>query len=238
MKTMRSRQSQFGGTILGIILGILFGLAVAVAVALYEGKVPVPFTNHNQPRSADQDAAEAERNRNWDPNAPLGGRNSGVRQPTISGAVGGASPAAPSDPVATTTLPPQPTLVPDADVPPPPKPPASKPAATAATTPKPSEDPLGDLLRERSGRAANTNSGDPFTYYVQAGAFRASADADAQRARLNLLGIQARVTEREQAGRTVYRVRVGPFDNKEAADRAKSQLDTNSVDSALVRVQR
>ena len=231
MKTMRLRQSQFGGTILGIILGILFGLAVAVAVALYVGKVPVPFTNHNQPRSADQDAAEAERNRNWDPNAPLGGRNSGVRQPTISGAVGGASPAASSPPA--TTQPPQPTLVPDADVPPP-KPPASKPAAT----PKPSDDPLGDLLRERSGRAANTNSGDPFTYYVQAGAFRSSTDADAQRARLNLMGIQARVTEREQAGRTVYRVRVGPFDNKEAADRAKSQLDNNSVDSALVRVQR
>jgi cell division protein FtsN len=203
MRTLRLRKSQFGGTILGIILGILFGLAVAVAVALYVGKVPVPFTNHNQPRTPAQDAAEAERNRNWDPNAPLGGRNSGVRQPS--------EPAAP-----------------------PPKPAASKPAPT----PKPSEDPLGDMLRERAGREANTKSSDPFTYYVQAGAFRSQTDAEAQRARLNLLGIQARVTEREQAGRTVYRVRVGPFDNKDSADKAKAQLDNNSVDSALVRVQR
>ena len=235
MRTLRLRKSQFGGTILGIILGILFGLAVAVAVALYVGKVPVPFTNHNQPRTPAQDAAEAERNRNWDPNAPLGGRNSGVRQPSISGAVGGASPAQPATPPETTTRP-EPSLVPDTPEPPapPPKPAASKPAPT----PKPSEDPLGDMLRERAGREANTKSSDPFTYYVQAGAFRSQTDAEAQRARLNLLGIQARVTEREQAGRTVYRVRVGPFDNKDSADKAKAQLDNNRVDSALVRVQR
>ena len=234
MRTLRLRQSQFGGTILGIILGILFGLAVAVAVALYVGKVPVPFTNHNQPRTPAQDAEEAQRNRNWDPNAPLGGRNSGVRQPSISGSVGGAS--TPPD----TTNPPTPSLVPDTtpETTAPPKPP--KPPASAASKPtaKPSEDPLGDMLRERAGREANTKSGDPFTYYVQAGAFRSQTDAEAQRARLTLLGIQARVTEREQAGRTVYRVRVGPFDNKDSADRAKSQLDNNSVDSALVRVQR
>lgn len=238
---MPRRGGQHGGTILGIVLGILFGLAVAVAVALYVGKVPVPFTSHNQPRTADQDAAEAERNRNWDPNSPLGGRNSGVRQPSVSGTVGGAS--APAEDEA--PMPPPPSLVPDApdtdtaQVPPtPPKPPPTSEKPVATPTPKPSDDPLGDLLRERAGRAANTNSGDPFTYYVQAGAFRAVADADAQRARLSLLGIQARVTEREQAGRTVYRVRVGPFDNKDAADRAKAQLDGNNVDSALVRVQR
>jgi cell division protein FtsN len=226
------RHAQHGGTILGVILGILFGLAVAVAVALYVGKVPVPFTNHNQPRTPAQDAEEAERNRNWDPNSPLGGRGSGVRQPSVTGTIGGASAPAEDDP---TSMPPAPVLVPDSDTAQVPTPPASK---EKPSTPKPSEDPLGDLLRERAGRAANTNSGDPFTYYVQAGAFRAAADAEAQRARLSLLGIQARVTEREQAGRTVYRVRVGPFDNKDAADRAKAQLDSSNVESALVRVQR
>jgi cell division protein FtsN len=52
------------------------------------------------------------------------------------------------------------------------------------------------------------------------------------------MGVEARVTEREQAGRTVYRVRVGPFQNKDAADRVKDRLDGNGFDSALVRVQR
>jgi cell division protein FtsN len=52
------------------------------------------------------------------------------------------------------------------------------------------------------------------------------------------MGFQAKVTEREQSGRTVYRVRLGPFDKKEDADKAKEKLDGNSVETALVRVQR
>ena len=72
----------------------------------------------------------------------------------------------------------------------------------------------------------------------RAGAFRTPDDAEAQRARLSLMGVEARVTEREQAGRTVYRVRVGPFQNKDAADRVKGRLDGSGFDAALVRVQR
>jgi cell division protein FtsN len=46
------------------------------------------------------------------------------------------------------------------------------------------------------------------------------------------------LTEREQAGRTVYRVRVGPFDKKDDAEAAKTKLTDSGVESALVRVQR
>jgi cell division protein FtsN len=53
-----------------------------------------------------------------------------------------------------------------------------------------------------------------------------------------LLGVDARVTEREQSGRTVYRVRLGPFDSKDAADRAKERMDSSGVEATLVRVQR
>ncbi|MCB2070411.1 MAG: SPOR domain-containing protein, partial [Ottowia sp.] len=53
---------------------------------------------------------------------------------------------------------------------------------------------------------------------------------------MSLIGVEARVTEREQAGRTVYRVRVGPFQNKDAADRVKERLAGNGLDAALVRV--
>ena len=64
-------KSQRGGFILGMIVGLLIGLALALAVALYVTKVPVPFINKVPQRTAEQDAAEAERNRNWDPNGPL-----------------------------------------------------------------------------------------------------------------------------------------------------------------------
>ena len=73
---------------------------------------------------------------------------------------------------------------------------------------------------------------------MQAGAFRTQEDAEAQRAKLSLMGIEAKVTEREQSGRQVYRVRVGPFGNKDEADRQKEKLDAGGFDTALVRVQR
>lgn len=86
--------------------------------------------------------------------------------------------------------------------------------------------------------APSSGGADPFLYFVQAGAFRTPEDAQSQRVRLSLMGVDARVTEREQAGRTVYRVRSGPYQSKQDADRLKSRLDGSGVDTALVRVQR
>ena len=55
---------------------------------------------------------------------------------------------------------------------------------------------------------------------------------------LAMMGIDAQVSEREQNGRTVYRVRVGPFTQKPLAELTQEQLNVNGVESALVRVQR
>jgi cell division protein FtsN len=52
-----------------------------------------------------------------------------------------------------------------------------------------------------------------------------------------MMGLSAKVTEREQSGRTVYRVRLGPFDRKEDADATQERLQSSGVDSALVRVE-
>ena len=79
---------------------------------------------------------------------------------------------------------------------------------------------------------------DPFDYFVQAGAFRTQQDADAQRAKLAMLGWEARVSEREQNGRNVFRVRVGPFAKRDDADQLKEKLAGAGVEAALVRVQR
>ena len=65
------QQSQKGGAATGFIIGLVIGLAVALAVAIYVTKVPTPFTNKNQPRSAEQDAAEAQKNKDWNPNGAL-----------------------------------------------------------------------------------------------------------------------------------------------------------------------
>ncbi|MGB3879260.1 MAG: sporulation protein, partial [Diaphorobacter nitroreducens] len=67
------KKQQRGGTIVGFILGVIVGLGAALAVAVYVTKVPVPFLNKSTPRASEQD--EATKNKNWDPNAPLYGKN-------------------------------------------------------------------------------------------------------------------------------------------------------------------
>ncbi len=109
--------------------------------------------------------------------------------------------------------------------------PAVKPAEVK---PAVSADPLGDLAKARAG----SSKADPYYYFVQIGAFRTAVDAESQRARLSLGGIEAKVSEREQAGRTVYRVRVGPFDKKDDAIQSKEKLDGAGLDTALVSVAR
>lgn len=117
-----------------------------------------------------------------------------------------------------------------------------------------SNDPIGALLQARSQQqnsgantastqptstSANTGgSKDPFIYYVQVGAFREQTGADAQRARLTMMGMSARINQREQAGRAVYQVRLGPFNTKAEADNARSRVENNGMETALVRVQR
>jgi cell division protein FtsN len=70
------------------------------------------------------------------------------------------------------------------------------------------------------------------------GAYRTPEDAEGQRAKLSLTGVETKISEKEQSGRMVYRVRVGPFDKKDAAENSKAKLDSAGLDTALVRVQR
>ena len=222
---------QRGNTLMGLIIGLVLGLGAALAVAVYVTKVPIPFTNKNQPRTPEQDAAESRKNQNWDPNAPLYGKNPAK---AASAASEPATPAAESAPAA--SAPPAPAAAPVAPAPAS-APPVFAPGGTAppAAAPRAGADPLGDLAARR---AASAPAGDPFQYFVQAGAFRSAEEAQAQRAKLSLMGLDARVSERDQAGRTVFRVRVGPFDRKEDADRSKGRLDAAGIESALVRVPR
>lgn len=229
------KNTQRGNVIVGIIIGVVLGLAAALAVAVYVTKVPVPFLNKGPSRSAEQDAAETRKNQNWDPNAPLYGKNPAKAQAAASAAAGAASAA-----VAGKDAKDAKEASPAKDA----KPRDGKEVAVKDTKDKapeapavagrpPSADPLGDLAAARSAAA-----GDPFMYFVQAGAFRSAEDAEAQRAKLSLMGIEAKVLEREQAGRQVWRVRVGPYDRRDDADRQKDKLEAGGVEAALVRVQR
>ncbi|CAN7604021.1 SPOR domain-containing protein [Acidovorax sp. LjRoot129] len=216
------KKQQTGGTIIGFIVGVIVGLGAALAVAVYVTKVPVPFLNKGSGRGVDMDAAESQKNKNWDPNSPLYGKNP-ARPVTAAASAPASAPAAAAAPA--------PDVRAAASAA---KPAASKPEPAKAET-KPGADPLGDLAVAKAAAKGNL---DPFDYFVQAGAFRTQVDADAQRAKLAMLGWEARVSEREQNGRPVFRVRVGPFAKRDDAEQLKEKLDGTGVESALVRVQR
>lgn len=199
-----SRTAQHGGFFLGLVFGVLIGLATALGVALYVTKVPVPFINKVPQRTPEQDAAEAEKNKHWNPNAPLVGKN---------------PQAHPSDaPVVPPTLPGPAAL---------PAPATAPPAATGARDP-------GAIL---AGAESTADEPDALVYFVQAGAYSRTEEAEAQRAKLAIQGFESRISEREQAGRTMYRVRVGPFSQRADAEHVKETLATAGMETALVRVQ-
>ncbi len=210
--------TQRGGTLLGLIIGTLVGLGAALAVAVYITKVPMPFMNKGQSRGPDHDAAEAKKNRDWNPNAPLFGKNPAKSSASVGAPMPDVTPQLPG-------------AAPQPDA----KPGATEPAGKTA---KPAADPLGELAKAKLAAPAPAAGADPFSYFVQVGAFRTPEDAEQQRAKISLMGLEAKVTEREQSGRTVFRVRLGPFDKKEDADKAKERLDGSGIETALVRVQR
>ncbi len=207
------RAPPHGGFVTGMVVGLLIGLALALAVALYVTQAPVPFINKLPQRTAEQDAAEAQHNRNWDPNAVLAGKNP-LRPPV---------PAA-SAAVAASAQAPAPAGVAAPGV-----------APSIAAAPQTARSPAAILAGQAPAAAAGATG---FDYWVQTGAYARSEDAEAQRARLGMLGQTARVLEREQAGRPVYRVRIGPFDARASAEDVQSQLTAAGFETNLVRVER
>jgi len=203
---------QKGGFVLGLIVGLLLGLAVALGVALYITKVPVPFINKLPQRSAEQDAEEAARNKNWDPNAPLAGK-AGAK--VASGVVSGA----PVQPVPAPT-PPAPVVA---------SAPTAAAASAAATKP---------LDKKAAAASAALSGADPYIYFIQAGAYTKADDAETQRAKLAMQGFTAKVMEREQSGRPVFRVRLGPLDKRDEAESLQQKVEAAGIEANLVRVQR
>ena len=193
----------------GLVAGLLIGLALALGVALYITKAPVPFVNKVPQRTAEQDQAEQARNKNWDPNAPLAGK---PVKPML-----GAASAAASAPAAVAA--------------------ASGPAA-AASAPRAGRDPAAILSGAVTPGPAAARGPEPFVFFVQAGAFTRQDEAEQQRAKLAMVGQTARITEREQNGRVVYRVRMGPFETRNEAEGLQNRLQESAIESQLVRVER
>lgn len=99
----------------------------------------------------------------------------------------------------------------------------------AATDPKAAPPPA------EKGMAA-VPADDGSRYLLQAGAFKTTEDADSMRARLALLGMDAKVTPRDQDGTTLYRVRLGPYGSIDEVNRMRKLMAENGIDVQLIKV--
>ena len=91
------------------------------------------------------------------------------------------------------------------------------PATTAASVTKP--EPKDDNTR----------------YLLQAGAFQASGDAEAVKAKIAMLGLSARVESAQIADKTVYRVRMGPYGSASELADAKKRLSGGGLPAMAIK---
>lgn len=199
-----------GGTVLGIVIGLVLGLVIAVAVAFYLNKGPKPFSNNTGSvpgKGAPKGAAD-----NSDPNKPLYGKDAKSGSAPKAGAPGEEKRFSFYE-----ILPGKEELVDPRK--------AQDAAKTGAADAKGSPDTKGtaDAPKEQ--------------YFLQAGAFGAAGDADNQKAKLALMGFEARVETVDIEGKgAMHRVRLGPYGRLDDINRVRATLVSNGVDAALIRI--
>ncbi|SFN81215.1 Sporulation related domain-containing protein [Formivibrio citricus] len=72
--------------------------------------------------------------------------------------------------------------------------------------------------------------------WLQVGAFQSERDADNLKAKLALIGIEARIQTVQIADKgTWHRVRVGPYNTPADIDKARAQLQANGIESSVVK---
>jgi len=84
--------------------------------------------------------------------------------------------------------------------------------------------------------ATPTPSAADAPYILQAGAFGASGDAEATKAKVALLGLGARVESAAIGGKTVYRVRMGPYATASELAEAKRKLAAGGLPAMAIKV--
>ncbi|MGR2661930.1 SPOR domain-containing protein [Chromobacterium haemolyticum] len=212
----------------GIVIGLIVGVAVAVGLAMYLNKSSTPFSNLEK---LDRKAAGA----SAPPTELLapGTRIADAASETVTAPAPVAKPAQepPSAP------PPMPAEVP------------AKPAAAPAAKDAGKEEQRFDFYKILPGQVdavpgKNGKATEPSAQqaakkvYLQLGSFQNQDEADNLKAKLALLGVEAKiqsVTVPEKG--LVHRVRVGPYNRQDEVDRVKAQLKQDGIGATVVKAE-
>lgn len=106
-----------------------------------------------------------------------------------------------------------------------PEPVSDKPVAT-----RPAPEPAVPTARVATAPA------DGASYVLQAGAFQASAQAEELKARIAMLGLGARVESAQIDGKSIHRVRTGPYSSASDLADAKRKLAEGGLPAMAIKV--
>jgi cell division protein FtsN len=209
--TAGSRKKSGGGTLLGLFLGLVIGVLCAAGVVWYIHKTPPPFANKGQPSptaAQPQVAAAQPADGNGKP-APL------------------ALPGKPGDPIPQNgekprfdfykILPGNAEAIPD-----------PKPADAKTIDPK-----QADAVKQKNEKEKDNALKE--AVYLQTGSFQNASDADNQKAKLALMGVEASVQQVMLQEKVWFRVRLGPFKKMDELNNIRSDLAKQGIEANVVK---
>ena len=205
-----ARRKSGGGTLLGLFVGLVIGVLAAAAVVWYIHRTPPPFTARTQPPA--QPAPQQQQQ----PATPS--QTAPAPQAPL------ALPGKPGDPVPQASdkprfdfykiLPGNSEAIPD-----------PKPAA------KPNEPKQAEANKDKESR--ETVLKEPV--FLQTGSFQNAGDADNQKAKLAMLGVEAGIQQVMLQDKVWYRVRLGPFRKIEEVNALRAELARQGIDANIVK---
>ena len=205
--------------ILGMIIGLLLGIVISLAVALWLNRLNNPFLEKAKPVEPIAKFAPAQ------PQPPAEAAKSAEQSakgklPTPEKTEKAAPKAAERPRFEFYQI-----LPGDKEV-------SEKEARAAAI--KPAPPPTGGTRPGSTPAMPKPHSGE--IYWLQAGAFSEQREADNLKARIALTGLEATVRAVSIPDKgTLYRVRLGPYQNLDDANRNKTTLSQNGVGTAIIR---
>jgi len=209
--------------LLGMIIGLLMGIVISLAVALWLNRLSNPFMEKgNKPVEAPAKLGTAQ-----PPPPPEAAR---AAAKAAEAAKIPEEPKAPAKAAAKSERPrfefyqilpgdkEAPDKAPPKAAPSPTTPPAAQAAAKPGSSPSTPKPHAGEI------------------YWLQAGAFAEEKEADNLKARIAFTGLEATVRAVNIPDKgTLYRVRLGPYQSLDDANRIKSALSQNGVGAAIIR---
>ncbi|MBV8680617.1 MAG: SPOR domain-containing protein [Aquitalea sp.] len=231
------KKSGGGGMVAGIVIGLIVGVAVAVGLAMFLNRSATPFSNLEKlDHKNAQTAASAPATELLEPGTKIAD----------------VQPAAPvaSSPAKQQAVPVEPPMPEETPAPSSPAPAKAKPAAPQSNSSK--DEQRFDFYKILPGQVdavpadgkSNAKDREPSAaapakkVYLQLGAFQNENEADNLKAKLALLGVEAKIQSVSVPDKgMVHRVRVGPFSKQEDIDRIRAQLKQDGINAALVKAE-